>query len=247
MSGTGLGDFHREKMDELGYFHNEKDIKKPRIIKFMSPFIKDAESICDIGARDCHIIKQLDIKRKVGVDISLDGLGKVDKDKITPVVFNIDSDEPFPFADGEFDVLCSFDTLEHCMRTDHILNEINRITKDGGMFFLSVPNINQLVTLLFYFMDFPPACSARYRSNHYRDFTHRLIRNMLKIHGFEIVKNEGSHVAPFTNGISRAIAKWFPRFGAHLMYAARKVKTVSIDDGYTGTTKQIKQFFKDNT
>ena len=44
-----------------------------------------------------------------------------------------------PFSDGRFDSVVSFEVLEHVFNLPQILQEINRVTKDSGLFLISVP------------------------------------------------------------------------------------------------------------
>jgi SAM-dependent methyltransferase len=47
-----------------------------------------------------------------------------------------------PFADGSFDVITSFETLEHLHERATFLSELNRVLKAGGVLLLSTPNAN---------------------------------------------------------------------------------------------------------
>lgn len=44
-----------------------------------------------------------------------------------------------PFADGSFDLVCLFDTLEHIPDEARALAEVKRVLRPGGQVFLSVP------------------------------------------------------------------------------------------------------------
>ncbi len=45
-----------------------------------------------------------------------------------------------PFADASFDVVVSFETIEHVVAQDAFLDEARRVLRDGGLFVLSCPN-----------------------------------------------------------------------------------------------------------
>lgn len=45
-----------------------------------------------------------------------------------------------PFSDGEFDVVVSFETLEHVANHDAVLTELKRVLKPKGLLIISTPN-----------------------------------------------------------------------------------------------------------
>ncbi len=47
-----------------------------------------------------------------------------------------------PFADGSFDVITSFETLEHLHERRKFLAELHRVLRPGGILILSTPNAN---------------------------------------------------------------------------------------------------------
>ena len=71
--------------------------------------------------------------------------------------------------------------------------EINRVLKPGGKLVLTFPNIRTILGLgMMLFFDLPPMYAARYRSAHFRDFTLRTIKIVLKAHGFRFERAIGS-------------------------------------------------------
>lgn len=66
-----------------------------------------------------------------------------------------------PFEDDTFDVLVSFETIEHSKEYDAMLNEFKRVTKPGGLLFISTPNIyvnspSGIVTNPYHTQEFTP-------------------------------------------------------------------------------------------
>jgi SAM-dependent methyltransferase len=45
-----------------------------------------------------------------------------------------------PFASGSFDAVLSFDVFEHIRDSDRHLNEVRRVLRPGGCYFLQTPN-----------------------------------------------------------------------------------------------------------
>ncbi len=177
-----------------------------------------------MGCANGLVLRSLpDALSKVGLDASSVLLERTREHGIE--VHHCDFDNnPFPLPSESFDVVLCHDVIEHVLHTDHLLNEINRVLRPGGLLNLSVPNINQPVSLISQlFLDLTPPFAARYRCTHYRDFTLRLSKGMLRAHGFRIIRAEGSYVFPFASSrLSKWIAGLVPRWGAHHFFLAEK-------------------------
>jgi 2-polyprenyl-3-methyl-5-hydroxy-6-metoxy-1,4-benzoquinol methylase len=66
-----------------------------------------------------------------------------------------------PFEEDTFDVLVSFETIEHSTQYEAMLSEFKRVTKKGGLLFISTPNIYMnsptgMVTNPFHTQEFTP-------------------------------------------------------------------------------------------
>jgi SAM-dependent methyltransferase len=62
--------------------------------------------------------------------------------------FNLETD-PFPFEDGEFDLVLFCEIIEHLLVDPlHALREINRTLKPGGTLVLTTPNVGRLECVL---------------------------------------------------------------------------------------------------
>lgn len=247
MTKDTLAEFHRDLVSKQHAFTNDTELGKRqrRIIEFSNSFISQDDTICDVGCHDGRILAHLPGRRKVGVDFYTSRFDEVRQKGIYPVKHNIDSSQPFPFEDGSFDVVTCYDTLEHCTRTDHIVNEISRMLKPKGLFISSVPNTNHPGAIVYFMMDYPPPSACRYRNNHYRDFTNLTFYKMLEVHGFKILKNEGSYLMAGLGRMGVLLAKLKPRLGETLMFVGQKVRSSTIADGCTSTRKELEQFFLD--
>lgn len=53
-----------------------------------------------------------------------------------------DANRPLPFADGQFDAVCSIEGIEHLENPSFFLRELCRVTKPGGYCVLSTPNVD---------------------------------------------------------------------------------------------------------
>lgn len=174
-------------------------------------------------------MEQVDIARSHGLDVQ---------------VCNLEQDS-LPFEDGQFDVVCAFDVIEHILHTDHVLNEMNRVIRSGGVFIGSVPNLYQPLSLLMVLRDLTPMYASRYRSLHVRDFTLRLFKAIVRKHGFQVERCSGTFIFPFEEaGWSHRLADWFPRLGSLLSVGAVKQQKVTVSDGFSGDMNAVLDFLK---
>lgn len=57
-----------------------------------------------------------------------------------PLPLQLTTGTALPFPDGSFDVVVSFDVLEHIPDTDAHLAEVRRVLREGGQYLLQTPN-----------------------------------------------------------------------------------------------------------
>jgi SAM-dependent methyltransferase len=60
--------------------------------------------------------------------------------------FEVGTIPPLPYRDGQFDVVVSFQVIEHIQNDDLYLAEINRVLKPGGIALISTPNIKRTLS-----------------------------------------------------------------------------------------------------
>ena len=133
--------------------------------------------------------------------------------------------ERIPFASDFFDAVFAAEVVEHVLDTDHFLDEIYRVLKSGGHLILSTPNLasihNRLVLLLGY-EPFTNNPSLRFGVGHLREFrtssdivpsgdhirvmTLRSLKQLLRMHSFQIVKisSDGANL-PVTSLLLRIL------------------------------------------
>lgn len=111
---------------------------------FAMPFVKDA-NVLDIACGTGYGLAFLkrNAKSVTGVDVDAEAareaLNECDSDK-TRVLLGDGTN--LPFNDESFDVITSFETLEHLHARSEFLAELKRVLKTNGVVVLSTPNAN---------------------------------------------------------------------------------------------------------
>lgn len=206
--------------------------------------VEPIRSVLDIGCASGALLQELpEIPFRAGIDIAEEQVLRVRQKGLEAHVCNLEH-ERLPYDDESFEMVLAFDVVEHVFNTDHILNEINRVLKPGGVFIGSVPNIYQPMSLWMMLMDYTPMYAARYRGLHVRDFTIRLFRQALRAHGFTPRRCSGSFLFPFVEPTwSHVLADWFPRLGSIVEIAATRHNRVILEDGICSDMTDLNRWF----
>lgn len=142
-----------------------------------------ASAHLDVGCYAGSFLDKLrnrNIARLVGVDVSKDALEKARQQFDGLELIGLDKDTSLPFADQTFDSITILDVIEHVYEQNELLDEINRVLKDGGVVIVTVPGKH-----LFSFLDFgnfkfifPKLHCWFYLINHSkRDYEYRYVSN----------------------------------------------------------------------
>ena len=219
------------------YLSEKVDRRILRIREFLAKTwrsLSAPSAVLDIGCGNGSILNQLPTGvYKAGIDVSTNLLELAKAKGIETFCVDVDQ-APLPFPDGRFDLVMATDVIEHVVHTDHLMNEINRVLRPGGVLFAGIPNVNQPISFVMQFiLDLTPMFSARYRCPHYRDFSARLLKLILEKHGFAVRRCEGSYIFPFENSrLGVWVAKQIPRWAAQVFIAAEKQQEVRVEEGF---------------
>jgi len=113
--------------------------------------INGNEKILDLGCGDGKQVMAFGKKlteggKIVGCDISNELLEKArksaKKNSINASFLLHDIDRPFPFKDGEFDIVSSFFSIYYAKNPLNVMLEIKRLLKEGGRLFVAGPTPN---------------------------------------------------------------------------------------------------------
>lgn len=110
---------------------------------FASKFIKN-KIVLDVtsgtGYGSYYLIKNV-AEKVTGLDISSDAINYAKNAYKEQNLSFIQGDSiNLPFHDKSFDVIISFETIEHIKKYDKFLNECWRVLRNGGLFICSTPN-----------------------------------------------------------------------------------------------------------
>ena len=156
---TSLNDYYSESyygsstkkfsgiVEYLTVFGNQVRAKK--ILKTLIATQSKASNfkILDIGCGRATLLRQL---RQMGCDCSGTELEKhPSEDAVPDIKIHRGSIEDGEFRDSSFDGVVIWHVLEHLLQPMKVLNEMARITCDGGLAVIAVPNFSSLQSKLF--------------------------------------------------------------------------------------------------
>lgn len=81
-----------------------------------------------------------------GIDIAEEAIRDAKKESLFDHNLSVGSADKIPFTDNYFDVVVSFDVLEHVKNQERVISEIVRVTKKGGKILIYTINRSQTLT-----------------------------------------------------------------------------------------------------
>lgn len=196
------------------------------IVRRIMSALPAGSSILDVGCADGGILRPLVKTHEIhGVEITPCFVERAIQHGVRAVQHNIE-DKPLPYPPGKFDAVFCGETIEHQVDTDWLLFQINQVLKPGGKLVLTFPNIRTFLGIaMMLFFDLPPMYAARYRSAHFRDFTLRTVKIVLKAHGFQLEEARGSaFFLPKIGEFWTPLAGIFPSWAHTVVVVATKQK-----------------------
>ena len=164
------------------------------LLQDATPFLPKTASILDLGCGGgniCGFLKQKFPSWKItGIDISEEAIIAA-KQKFPKIEFLQSSAEHIKKTNNSFDMITSFDTLEHFEKLDKVLNEVNRLLKPGGVFCIGVPLEREFPTI--YWMLYQLGWRGKkHFSGHVNFFTDKTLEKKVTNHGFQLEKKRYS-------------------------------------------------------
>jgi ubiquinone/menaquinone biosynthesis C-methylase UbiE len=108
---------------------------------FALPYVKD-KRVLDIACGTGYGLGFLrsQAKHVTGVDVSLEAASQARLECSENAAVLLGDGTCLPFKDSSFDVVTSFETIEHLYQRSQFLKELNRVLNPGGRLILSTPN-----------------------------------------------------------------------------------------------------------
>lgn len=229
------------------YVGQQVESLEPRLKKVVALFAEycpDINKLLDIGCVDGTFTALLqtvsNTKEAYGIDISEEAVAGANANGIKAVRMNVDQGH-LPYEDGFFDAVFCGEIIEHLYDPDSLLDEISRVLRKDGLAMITTPNLaawhNRIILLLGYqphstevslkynVGKLRPKSEEYHLSGHIRVFTCRALKELIKLHGFKILKIAGTPAAapfPFPFNIAEKISALVPSLSSSLLFVVRK-------------------------
>ena len=167
-------------------------------LRFIDIYVeRNDPTVVDIGCGSGKLLSKISSAHKYGVDISATYLSEALTSGATLIKSEV---EDLPYLDGFFDCVICTDVLEHVMRLDDAVDELDRILKSGGILIIRVPYRENLSTYL--------TEDYEYKYAHVRNFDQHSLRLFFeKIRGFSWIDHKfGPHL------LQRGYLKFLPQW-----------------------------------
>ncbi len=184
--------------------NNLSDIKLSYIKNFLQ-----GQSILDVGSGQCFYSQWI-LQQNPNLNITAVDYIDLEQNPSHIGYLKLNLESTFPFQDQSFDTIIAFDVIEHIQNETQLINELNRICKNGGVVIGSVPHDNDKF-LPYYNLTF----YHRSDLTHKRYYLPETIYSKLSAAGFDIKKVE------LNGGINpQVIAEFFPK---HTRFLIKKI------------------------
>jgi len=111
--------------------------------EFATKFIKGKvvlDIACGTGYGSEYMLRR-GARKVIGVDISAEAINYAKRHYSREMLFFIESNATMlPFNNNSFDVIISFETIEHIKEYENFIQEVSRVLKNEGIFICSTPN-----------------------------------------------------------------------------------------------------------
>lgn len=171
------------------------DDRFQKVIEELKKLIKDDDKILDIGCGEGKIWQLFHNVSVTGLDISSENLRLAQK-YLKPIRGNAEKKLPFPSE--SFDVVIASEIIEHLVRPEMLLKEIDRVLIKNGYAIITLPNtasIQMRLSLLLWGRN--PSLNYPENNNHIRFYDLADLTLMLHKTNLKITKVRGGNFLSF--------------------------------------------------
>lgn len=172
------------KPRQYSFDKRPKGRKDRQIIKTLTNFGIEGKKCLDIGSgsgRWLQFLKMHDPFFLASIDISEEAIKRARRVCDKAATCNVEH-ENLPFEEVSFDLIVSFEVIEHLVCPQNYLKEIIRVAKNGTLVMISAPNVASLNSRLRLLLGIPPVAMTS-DPTHVSVYTHRTLKKLLKSMG----------------------------------------------------------------
>lgn len=163
------------------------DLKWPFLAQFIPT--EPRSVILDYGCGRGEAIKEMQKvnanAKYIGLDVSKHAIERATREMPGAMFHMVTDGENFPLESSFVDFVFSSEVLEHVYDTNHAVGELARVMKSGATMLLTTPFHgflkNVCIAMFAFDQHFDPT------GGHVRFFTKRSLRDLLHVHGFEMI------------------------------------------------------------
>lgn len=145
---------------------------------------------CASGLMISEIAKDLPEASFTGVDVYKKAINFARK-RYQNIDFLVSRAEKLPFYKKKFDLVISYETIEHVENPERMLFEIKRILRNGGVLILSMDSGSILFRVTWFFWE--KTFGNAWKNTHVHPFNHQELENLTKKVGFRVKEKLFSH------------------------------------------------------
>jgi len=219
--------FDRKGNVDYTFDYSKMGARDKRVVEALASCGDDGKSCLDVGfgtGRWLQYLKQEGASYLGGVDISPTALKRVEEVCDHAHLADLEEDS-LQFESDFFDIVVSFEVLEHLRNPELYLNEIFRVMKPDALLMISVPNLTSFGSRFRMLIGRQPNCFGD--QTHMRHYTHRALMNLLSSHGFSVVFHPTSislDPANFSSKFKIPSNQLIRTFEDGIVLSARKMK-----------------------
>ena len=159
---------------EWYYLHEDKTE-----FEFSAKYIDSSIAVLDIGSGRGIFSSYIDCKEYVGLELSNNAVNLAEKDGVNVLNQSI---EDYSNNNKVFDVVVSFQVLEHIFHFDLFLSSAIKVLKKGGIFIIAVPNSDSFLQYSTNnILDLPPHHVLRWNEKSLRYLAKKYHLNVVEI------------------------------------------------------------------